>query len=111
MTRVFIELPSFVNDWRDLGLCDVDLRRLQSEILSNPNVGKVIRDTGGIRKMRFAFVNRGKRGSVRVIYVDFELKKKIFLITAYSKTNKDNLTKAERNDLKRLVSVLEKQCN
>lgn len=106
MTRIFVELPSFRNDWKALGLTDTDLRRLQEELLTNPQIGSVMRGTGGIRKMRFAFENRGKSGSVRVIYVDFEIREKLYLLTAYPKSEKDNLTKAERNELKKLVEIL-----
>ena len=41
------------------------------ELLKNPQIGPVIRGTGRLRKMRFAFPNGGKSGSVRVCYVDF----------------------------------------
>ena len=41
MTRIFVELPSFRNDWKALGLTDADLRRLQEELLANPHVGAV----------------------------------------------------------------------
>lgn len=61
--------------------------------------------------MRFAFEHRGKSGSVRVIYVDFQVYEKIFLITAYSKNEKDNLTDSERNELKQLITILEQQLN
>jgi len=90
-------------------LDDKDLRRLQEEILADPKIGSVMQGTGGIRKMRFAFEHRGKSGSIRVIYIDFEVYEKIFLITAYPKNEKDNLTPAERNELKQLVSILERQ--
>lgn len=106
MTRVFVELPSFRSDWKALGLTDSDLRRLQEELLANPKTGNAIQGTGGVRKMRFAFENRGKSGSVRAIYVDFEIHEKLYLLTAYPKSEKDNLTKAERNELKKLVEVL-----
>lgn len=45
MTRTFIELPLFRTKWEDLGLDDKDLRRLQDELLSDPKIGDVIRDT------------------------------------------------------------------
>ena len=35
-----------------------------------------MRETGGVRKMRFAFEQQGKSGSARVIYVDFEVHEK-----------------------------------
>ncbi len=109
MTRTFIELPLFRSKWADLGLTDNDLRRLQEEILSDPKVGAVMKGTGGVRKMRFAFEHQGKSGGTRVIYIDFEVYEKIFLITAYPKNEKDNLTQAERNELRQLVEILEKQ--
>ena len=59
--------------------------------------------------MRFAFEQRGKRGSVRVIYVDFEVYQKIFLITAYPKNEKDNLTESERSEIKQMIRTLEEQ--
>ncbi len=111
MTREFIELPLFRAKWKDLGLDDKDLRRLQEEILSDPKIGAVIRGTGGIRKMRFSFEHRGKSGSIRIIYIDFEIHEKIFLITAYPKNEKDNLTPSERNELKQLVEILQRQLN
>ena len=107
MTRIFVELPTFQKDWKAMGLTDSDLRRLQEELLADPKTGSVMRETGGIRKMRFALEHRGKSGSLRVIYVDFILHEKLYLLTAYPKGEKDNLTKAERKELKKLVERLE----
>ena len=109
MTRTFVELPLFRSKWKALGLNDDDLKRLQEEILLNPKIGIVMRNTGGIRKMRFAFKHKGKSGSVRIIYIDYEVYEKIYLLTAYTKKEKDNLSKAERNELRELVKVLENQ--
>ena len=109
MTRTFIELPWFMTIWKSLGMDDADLRRLQSELLSDPKVGAVMRGTGGVRKMRFAFKYQGKSGSIRVIYVDFEVYEKIYLLTAYTKNEKDNLSQKERNEIKELITVLENQ--
>ena len=109
MTRTFIELPWFMTKWKSLGMDDTDLRRLQSELLSDPKVGAVMRGTGGVRKMRFAFKYQGKSGSIRVIYVDFEVYEKIYLLTAYTKNEKDNLSQKERNEIKELITVLENQ--
>ena len=109
MTRTFVELPLFRSKWKALGLNEDDLKRLQEEILLNPKIGVVMKNTGGIRKMRFAFKHKGKRGSLRIIYIDYEVYEKIYLLTAYTKKEKDNLSKAERNELRELVKVLENQ--
>ena len=109
MKRIFVELPIFQKRWKELGLNDDDLCKLQVELLENPKVGDVMQQTGGVRKMRFAFQHRGKSGSTRVIYVDFEVYEKIFLITAYSKNEQDNLSDSERKEIKQLIQILENQ--
>lgn len=42
MTRTFIQTLEFTKNWEKLGLTDDDLRRLELEILQNPQVGDVI---------------------------------------------------------------------
>ena len=109
MTRTFVELPIFQKKWKAMGLNDKDLKRLQEELIADPKVGAAIQGAGGLRKMRFAFEQRGRSGSVRVIYVDFEIYEKIYLITAYPKNEKENLTSAEKNELKQMIQILERQ--
>ena len=41
--------------------------------------------------------------------VDFEIYEKIYLLTAYTKNEKDNLTKEECTEIKKMISVLEQQ--
>lgn len=109
MTRLFVILPEFEKQWTKMGLNDKDLRRLQYILLDDPKIGDVMQGTGGLRKVRFPFENRGKSGSARVVYVDFAVYEKIFLITAYPKNEKDNLSQAERNAIKKLIEALESQ--
>ena len=96
MQRTFIILPEFDKNWKSMGLSDEDLRRLENLILQDPEAGALMQGTGGLRKLRFAFENRGKSGSARVCYVDFVLRETVFLITAYPKTKKK--ISAKRNE-------------
>ena len=107
MTREFIILPSFQVKWNELGFNDEDMIRLETELINNPKIGPVIRKTGGVRKMRFAFENRGKSGSVRIIYVDFELYEKLYFIDVFQKSCKENLTNEERNNMSKIVNLIE----
>ena len=107
MTRTFIMTSEFDISWAKLGLDDKDLKKLQTELLLHPDSGDMIRGTHGCRKIRIAFENRGKSGSARVVYVDFLKFEKIYLLTAYSKNEKENLSKKESNDIKELVKSLE----
>lgn len=106
MYKEFIILPEFDKQWKTMNLTDDDLRRLEDLILENPELGDVMQGTGGLRKLRFSFSDRGKSGSSRVCYINIVRKEKIFLITAYPKNVKDNLSKAERNNIKQLVEIL-----
>ena len=107
MTREFVMLPEFDRQWLKMGLGDDELRQLQETLLQNPKAGDVIRGTKGLRKIRIAFQGQGKSGSGRVAYVDFAVYEMVYLITAYSKNEKDNLTKAERNAIARMIVLLE----
>lgn len=107
MTRTFVQTNEFTHKWEKLGFSDDDLRKLELELLINPLVGPVIRGTGKLRKVRFAFSNSGKRGGVRVCYVDFAPYKVIYLITVYPKNERDNLTKEECSEIKKLIEILE----
>lgn len=100
-------MPEFDRRWKSMDLDDNDLRRLQEELLLNPEKGDVMQGTGGLHKLRFAFEGNGKSGSVRVCYVDFAIYESIYLITAYPKIEKDNLSKAERNNIAKMISALE----
>ena len=53
--------------------------------------------------------NKGKSGSVRVCYTDFEEYEVTYLITAFTKNEKDNLSKEEKNVLKKLVKALKNE--
>jgi hypothetical protein len=66
---VFVELLAFARHRADY-LGDEAFGRLQQELMRNPEAGEIIRETGGLRKMRFADRRRGKgkRGGLRVIY-------------------------------------------
>ncbi|MDR2050134.1 MAG: type II toxin-antitoxin system RelE/ParE family toxin [Treponema sp.] len=107
MTREFVMLPEFEHQWKKMGLADDELRELQETLLQNPKAGNVIRGTKRLRKMRIAFRGQGKRGSGRVAYVDFTIHGVIYLITVYPKSEKDNLSRVERNEIAKMIVRLE----
>ena len=73
---------------------------------ANPEAGEIIPETGGVRKIRWALEGTGKRGGARVIYYYHNERLPVFLLSAYAKNRKANLSKAERNAMKRLVPRL-----
>jgi len=75
-------------------------------VAANPEAGEVIPGTGGVRKVRWALEGAGKRGGARVIYYYHNERVPVFLLSAYAKNQKANLSQAERNVLKRLAEAL-----
>ena len=64
---VFVETPIFT---RRIGsyLDDDEYGRLQSFLADPPGSGKIIRNSGGMRKLRWTGSGRAKRGGLRLIY-------------------------------------------
>lgn len=104
--RLFVETSEFTKSWRKLGLTDEDLWDLEDFLVQHPDFGDVIQGTGGLRKMRWAAKGKGKRGGSRVCYVDLVLKEKIYLIAAFSKNQKADLTEPEKREIKDLIKRL-----
>ena len=109
LIRTYIEVPLFSKRWAEIGLGEEELLALQIMLLKDPQSGPVMEGTGGIRKVRFPLENKGKSGSVRVCYTDFEEYEVTYLITAFTKNDKDNLTQDEKNVLKKLVKALKQE--
>jgi hypothetical protein len=64
------------------------------------NCGDLIRGTGGFRKVRVARKGMGKSSGARVVYIWHE-RFPVFLIAVFPKNEKENLSMAERNALKK----------
>jgi hypothetical protein len=98
----------FNRQWKELHLDDNALRELEMFLCEKPDRGDVIQGTGGLRKTRWAVPGKEKRGGARVIYLlvwnDF-----IYMITAYGKGEKDDLTPAEKKIMKQLADRIKGQ--
>ena len=108
MERTFIEVPLFTSKWKQLGLTDEDLFQLQDFLLLNPDAGKIMQGTGGIRKLRFALGSTGKSGGIRICYVDFEEYEVIHLITAFAKSEQKNLDSLAFRKNQQLINEMRK---
>ena len=101
----FIETSIFTKQVKSL-LKKEEYRQLQNQILVNPEIGKLIPHSSGLRKMRFAKKSKGKRGGLRVIYYCLTEKNSILMLMLYSKSVKEDLTSKQ---LKILKSVVERE--
>lgn len=103
----FIETPLFESQRKKL-ITDDELRALQSDIIKNPEIGSLIVDTGGLRKVRLAGESTGKSGGYRVIYL-LVLPDTVYLLLLYKKGRKDSLTQSEKNELKQISRSIKRE--
>lgn len=96
---IFVETPVFTGLLHEL-LTDVEYSEFQQYLLADPHVGDVIKDTGGLRKVRWAAGGKGKRSGVRVIYYCVDEADQIRMLLIYKKGIQDDLTAAQRKQLK-----------
>src|SRR5579864_658868 len=75
---------------------------LAAHLAENPMVHDVIPGLGGLRKARWSQASRGKgkRGGVRVIYFFAFTAEVVFLLDVYSKAEKEDLSNADKKELK-----------
>ena len=72
-------------------LSDDEYASLQQTLMSDPESGDLIPDSGGVRKIRWGVAGRGKRGGVRVIYYARVRQGIIWMLTLYPKNVTDNI--------------------
>lgn len=82
------------------------ITKLELHLCGNPTQGKVIQGSGGIRKLRWASKDKGKRGGFRVIYYFVSADDRILLLDIYSKSVKTDLTKNEVKELAAAVKAI-----
>jgi len=100
-----VETGEFLKQAKPL-ISDSKRAELVAFVGANPEAGEIIPETSGVRKIRWALQGTGKRGGARVIYYYHSERLPVFLLSAYAKNRKANLSKAERNAMKRLVPAL-----
>jgi len=102
---IFIETPTFTRLIADL-LDDDEYSKMQTELAKCPDVGDLIKNGGGIRKLRWKRAGTGKSGGIRAIYYWLTEDNQILMLVAYPKSVKDNLTDKETAILRNLVKEL-----
>ncbi len=100
MRATFCDYTTFIEDLKDC--CGSDeagdsvYRAVQQALMAQPDLGSVIRGTGGVRKMRWEGRGHGKSGGLRVIYLYVPAFRVFLMLAAYAKGDQSDLTSAER---------------
>jgi hypothetical protein len=100
-----VETAEFLSAARKL-IDDEERVELVDYLAYNPAAGTVIPGTGGIRKLRWGLEGRGKRGGARVIYFFHDAGMPLFLLTAYAKNDRDNLSHSDYAAFQQMTRML-----
>ena len=104
-----VEHPNYIKRAERL-LTSAQMDNVANLLAANPKAGELMQGTGGFRKLRYAGVEgKGKSGGVHIIHLFAVNDQEIHLVDIYGKNEKDNLTKAERNELSKLAVILKRE--
>src|SRR5437016_4558111 len=79
---------------------------MELHVADNPEIHAIVAGTGGVRKARWGSRGKGKRGGVRVIYFYRSTADVVYFLDIYAKSEKEDLTPADKQQLKELVNHL-----
>lgn len=104
--HTIVETPHYLKEAAKAGMSEDEQKAVVDFISQNPTAGDEIKGTGGCRKLRFAREGSGKSGGYRVItfYTGHDIP--VFLLAAFGKNQKANITPAERNILKGVTKLI-----
>ncbi|WP_330927187.1 type II toxin-antitoxin system RelE/ParE family toxin [Candidatus Sororendozoicomonas aggregata] len=103
----FVEASIFTKIITQL-MTDDDYRAMQEAMIAQPDIGSLIKGTGGLRKFRWKLDSSGKRGGARIIYYWQVNEDTFYMLYAYSKNRQTDLTSAEKKALSELAREI---CN
>ncbi|TNM66136.1 type II toxin-antitoxin system RelE/ParE family toxin [Aliirhizobium smilacinae] len=101
-----IQTSVFLAQCKRSGLSDDEIQEIVSVIAADPEAGALMSGTGGARKLRHAREGQGKSGGFRTIHYFGGGDIPVFALAIYGKNEKGNLSKAERNELARILPKL-----
>src|SRR5438874_6131212 len=98
-----VRTRTFDRTLKKLGASQADVAALCAAIAANPQAGVVVQGAGGARKIRFALQGKGKRGGGRAIYVAFIKEDTVYMLMAYAKNQKVDLSSADKKALADII--------
>src|SRR6202171_3121678 len=99
-----IETPAFLASAADERIGEDEREAIVSYMAANPDAGDVMPGTGGARKVRFPGRGKGKSGGYRVVTYYSGTDVPALLLALIDKGERANLSKAERNELRKELS-------
>lgn len=104
-----VETGAFTARAKRLGLSPDELAAMYDVYARTPDYGKIVRNTGGLRKGRIAKASTGKSGGYRAFSFFADRDNPVFLLWMLDKTDEDTLTAEQEKVFKALTTALKKE--
>jgi len=101
-SMLIIETSVFTRLIQEL-MDDDQYRALQEALIIRPDLGNLIKGSGGIRKVRWRIKDKGKSGGIRVIYYWAVSEEQIRMLYVYGKSQQTDLTQSQIATLKEIA--------
>ncbi|HET9069430.1 MAG TPA: type II toxin-antitoxin system RelE/ParE family toxin [Amaricoccus sp.] len=98
-----IRTTRYRQDLKRMGVTASEVQALEQSVAGDPLAGDLTKGLGGIRKVRFGFGGRGKRGGGRAIYFLMVADDAVAMLFAYAKNEQEDLTPAQRKEALRIM--------
>jgi hypothetical protein len=99
-----LESPIFQRLW-PLYWNEDERGEFAAHISANPDEGVIVRGSGGVRKVRWSRAGTGKSGGVRIVYLLRTEREEVYLLTLFSKSEKENIPLAVLKEIRRALEV------
>jgi hypothetical protein len=109
-TNTIIETVAFTARMDRLSVSPAERGEIYDAYAVDPEYGKVIKNTGGLRKGRIAKDETGKSGGYRVFSFYANERRPVYLLWIIDKTKDDTLTDSQEKVFKALTTELKKEC-
>ena len=103
-----VETPGFKQDVSGV-LTEAERLELAVHLARQPNCGDLIPGGRGLRKVRWKARQRGKRGGARVIYLYWLSDETLFLLAAYAKADREDLSPEKKRELVAIAEAISAQ--
>ena len=101
-----VRLKPYLRAMKALGFDDSEMHAVEVMILSAPDANPMVKGLRGARKARFARPGMGKSGGGRTIYYIAVAPDRLFMMAAYPKNERDDLSPDQRRAILRAIESI-----
>ena len=101
-----VETPTYVLSAKRADLSEAERDTVLDQLMADPASGDLIRESGGVRKVRIGKDDSGKSGGYRVLTYFMDDRSPVFLLLVIDKVEADNITAKQKKRLWDLAKTI-----